>query len=179
MLDRPESPSPYELLPAVPGFHLESDDIQQGAWLGDDQVGEWAGGRNISPHLRWSGFPESTAGFALTCYDPDAPTGSGFWHWAVAGIPRTVTELPRGAGSPSGTGMPPGAVQLRNDAGTVGYTGAAPPKGDRPHRYIFAVHALGTAKLDIRPDTTPAILGFNITFNVIARATLTALYQAR
>ncbi len=181
MLERPQSPSPYELLPPVPSFTLESDDIVDGGELPNLHVSAWngAGGHDVSPHLRWSGFPDGTAGFAVTCYDPDAPTGSGFWHWAVANLPRSVTELPQGAGAPSGERMPSGAVQLRNDAGQAGYMGAAPPKGDRPHRYIFAVHALSTDKLNVGPDAAPAILGFNITFNILARATLTAVYQAR
>jgi len=177
MLERPLAPHPYDLLPPVPAFELLSNDIQEGKRKPQDHVSDWIGGGNVSPHLRWSGFPEETAGFALTCYDPDAPTGSGFWHWAVAGLDKSVTELPRGAGNPTGGAMPPGAIQLRNDAGTIGYMGAAPPQGDRMHRYIFAVHALDTDKLDITEDTSPAILGFNITFHVIARATLTALYN--
>lgn len=181
MLERPQSPNPYDLLPAVPGFVLESHDLTEGGELPNPHVSAWngAGGDDVSPHLHWSGFPEETAGFAVTCFDPDAPTGSGFWHWAVANLPRSVTELPQGAGDPSGNKMPDGAVQLRNDGGQPGYMGAAPPKGDRPHRYIFAVHALGAAKLAVGPDAAPAILGFNITFNVLARATLTAIYQAR
>lgn len=177
MLDRPESPDPYYLLPQVPAFDLVSDDIVEGGLLGHLHVGDWAGGGNVSPHLRWSGFPPEAAGFAVTCYDPDAPTGSGFWHWAVTGLGGSVTELARGAGEASGAGLPPGAVQLRNDGGKHGYMGAAPPKGDRPHRYIFAVHALDTGDLGVGPGTSPAVLGFNITFHILARATLTALYQ--
>ncbi len=177
MLERPVSPSPYDLLPPVPGFDLVSDDVTEGSRLPHSHVGDWAGGANISPHLRWSGFPPEAAGFAVTCYDPDAPTGSGFWHWAVAGLPRSVVELPRGAGSESGQALPPGAFHLRNDTGRPGYMGAAPPKGDRPHRYIFAVHALDTDKLDVGPSAPPAILGFNMVFHTIARATLTATYQ--
>ena len=177
MLERPISPNPYDLLPPVAPFDLASDDITEGSPLAEAYVGDWAGGANTSPHLRWSGFPAQTASFAVTCYDPDAPTGSGFWHWAVAGLPASVTELARGAGAPGGEGLPPGAFQLRNDTGRPGYMGAAPPAGDRPHRYIFAVHALGTAKLEVGPDATPAVLGFNLVFHTIARATLTATYQ--
>ncbi len=177
MLERPVSPSPYDLLPKVPSFNLESNDISEGQRLPMKQVSDWVGGANVSPHLRWSGFPSETAGFAVTCYDPDAPTGSGFWHWTVVGLDREVTELPAGAGAANGTGLLAGAFQLRNDAGTTGYMGAAPPKGDRVHRYIFAVHALDAPRLDVQPTSTPAILGFNLTFHTIARATLTALYQ--
>ena len=179
MLERPESPSPYDLLPKVPGFRLESNDIREGERLGNEYVSDWAGGANLSPHLSWSGFPDATAGFAVTCYDPDAPTGSGFWHWAVAGLDASVTELARGAGKASGGDFPRRAIQLRNDGGTVGYMGAAPPKGDKPHRYIFAVHALDTDQLDVGPASTPAVLGFNMTFHVLARATLTATYQVQ
>lgn len=179
MLERPQSPNPYDLLPKVAAFSLTSDDLQEGARLPEAHVSDWIGGGNVSPHLRWSGFPSGTAGFALTCYDPDAPTGSGFWHWAVAGLAPSVTELARGAGDASGRALPAGAIQLRNDGGTAGYMGAAPPQGDRPHRYIFAVHALDTDKLDVNPGASPAILGFHCTFHVLARATLTALYQVQ
>ena len=177
MLERAPAPNPYDFLPKVPSFTLVSDDITEGSRLPHVHVGDWAGGGNESPHLAWSGFPAGTAGFALTCFDPDAPTGSGFWHWAVANLPASLTEVPRDAGSPGGEKLPPVAVQLRNDGGAVGYMGAAPPKGDRPHRYIFAVHALDTPELDVSTGSSPAVLGFNITFHVLARATLTAIYQ--
>ena len=177
MLERPLAPGPYELLPTVAGFDLASEDIVEGGRLAEVHVGDWAGGGNVSPQLRWSAFPAATAGFAVTCYDPDAPTGSGFWHWALANLPGAVTALGRGAGDASGQGLPPGAVQLRNDAGQVGYTGAAPPKGDRAHRYIFAVHALDVARLEVEPGASPALLGFNMVFHTLARATLTATYQ--
>ena len=176
MLERPQAPSPYDLLPQVPSFEVTSDDISDGQAMGNDHVAQMAGGKDISPHLRWSGFPPETKGFVVTVYDPDAPTGSGFWHWAVAGLGAGVTELARGAGSAGGD-LPAGAFQLRNDAGQQGYTGAAPPEGDRPHRYFFAVHALDTDKLEVTPDVTPAWLGFNVTFHVIARAVTVALYQ--
>lgn len=179
MLERPESPNPYDLLPKVASFVVVSDDLSEGAPEPLAHASDWVGGGNVSPHLSWSGFPPGTAGFAVTCYDPDAPTGSGFWHWAVAGLSKDVTELPRGAGTAGGAGLPKGAFMLRNDAGGSGYMGAGPPKGDRPHRYIFAVHALDTADLGVDRDATPAILGFNLTFHTIARATLTVTYQVK
>jgi Raf kinase inhibitor-like YbhB/YbcL family protein len=177
MLERPDSPNPYDLLPSVPSFELTSSDVQAGTTLSNDHVAQMAGGDDVSPQLSWSGFPSETQGFVVTCYDPDAPTGSGFWHWALVGLGADVTELARGAGDPSGKNLPSGAFQLKNDAGQQGYTGAAPPEGDKPHRYIFAVHALDTDKLDVEPSNSPAWLGFNMTFHVIARATLTANYQ--
>ena len=178
MLERPVAPDPYDLLPKVPSFQVTSDDLKHEQTMGNEHVADMAGGGNVSPHLRWSGSPSETKGFAVTCYDPDAPTGSGFWHWAVVGLPADVTELPRGAGTPSGKDLPKGAFQLRNDAGQVGYTGAAPPQGDRVHRYFFAVHALDADKLDVPPDASPAWLGFNITFHIIGRGVLVAHYQA-
>ncbi|HTT91063.1 MAG TPA: YbhB/YbcL family Raf kinase inhibitor-like protein [Acidimicrobiales bacterium] len=178
-LERPVSPDPYDLLPKVPSFQLESDDIKEGATKPLAHVSDWVGGDNHSPELHWSGFPAATAGFAVTCFDPDAPTASGFWHWAVVGLSRDVTELPRDAGAAGGKGLPAGAFMLRNDAGTNAYMGAAPPQGDRPHRYIFAVHAVDTNELGVQPDATPAILGFNLTFHTIARGTLTVLYQVK
>src|ERR1039458_421203 len=142
-LVRPIPPDPYDLLPAVASFSLTSEDIAAGQPLAAVHVHHSAGGENRSPHLRWSGAPDATQGFVVTCLDPDAPTGSGFWHWVMVGIPATVTELPRGAGA-SDAPLSPGAFHVRNDFGTLDYGGAAPPPGDRPHRYIFAVHAVDT-----------------------------------
>ncbi|MGY1690512.1 YbhB/YbcL family Raf kinase inhibitor-like protein [Geodermatophilus sp. SYSU D01105] len=178
MADRPTPPDPFDFLPQVPGFELTSTDCSDGQPLPMPHVSGvmGAGGEDRSPQLSWSGFPEGTRSFAVTVYDPDAPTQSGFWHWAVANIPATVTELPSGAGDRDGSGLPEGAVQLRNDAGFPGYVGAAPPAGHGPHRYFITVHAVDTETLDVTPDTTPAVLGFNLFGHTLGRATLVATY---
>jgi Raf kinase inhibitor-like YbhB/YbcL family protein len=179
MPDRPTPPNPYDFLPQVPGFTVTSSDVSDGTALSMPHVSGvmGAGGEDRSPQLSWSGFPEGTQSFAVTVYDPDAPTASGFWHWAVANIPASVTELPSGAGDKDSPSLPEGAVQLRNDGGFAGYVGAAPPSGHGPHRYFVVVHAVDTEALDIDADTTPAVLGFNLFFHTLARATLVATYE--
>lgn len=171
--------NPYEFLPKLPSFTLSSNTFNDGDTLGTDQVSGimGAGGNDVSPHLTWSGFPEQTRSFAVTVYDPDAPTASGFWHWAVANLPATVTELPAGAGD--GSGLPGDALTLRNDAGLKRFIGAAPPPGHGPHRYIVAVHAVGVEKLDLPEDATPAYLGFNLFQHAIARALIHATYEQK
>ncbi|TLG01879.1 YbhB/YbcL family Raf kinase inhibitor-like protein [Nocardia cyriacigeorgica] len=170
--------NPYDALPQVPSFTVTSDDVADGQRFGNDQVSGvfGAGGKDVSPQLSWSGFPAETKSFAVTIFDPDAPTASGFWHWAVANIPASVTSLPAGAGSQAGE-LPDGAVQLRNDGGFTGYVGAAPPPGHGPHRYFIVVHAVDVDSLDIPADATPAFLGFNLFSHTLARATLVATYE--
>ena len=179
MADRPTPPNPYDFLPQVPAFSVTSSDVTDGQVLPLPHVSGvmGAGGEDRSPQLSWSGFPEGTRSFAVTVYDPDAPTASGFWHWAVANIPADVTELPSGAGDKDATRLPEGAVQLRNDGGLAGYVGAAPPAGHGPHRYFVVVHAVDTERLDVDADTPPTVLGFDLFFHTLARATLVATYE--
>lgn len=155
-------------------FTVRSNDFKDGDTLPDAHV---KAGGDTSPHLSWSGAPEGTKSYAVTCYDPDAPTGSGFWHWTVANIPGDVTELAQGAGAVGGANLPRGAVQGRTDYGDAGFGGAAPPPGHGPHRYIFTVFAVDTDKLDVTPDNSGAVFGFNLHFHTLARAQITAIYE--
>jgi Raf kinase inhibitor-like YbhB/YbcL family protein len=173
------SRNPYQDLPRVPSFVLSSDDVSNGSKLGKAQVGGivGAGGQDISPGLSWRGFPDATQSFAVTVYDPDAPTGSGFWHWAVANLPAELTELPAGAGDDAGSGLPEGSVQLRNDAGLARFVGAAPPEGHGRHHYYVVVHAVDVPRLDVDRDTTPGMLGFNLFFHTVGRAMIVPWYE--
>ncbi len=174
------SRNPYAELPAVPSFEVTSEDIDDGAELPRAQVSGLmgAGGTDTSPQLSWRGFPKETESFAVTCYDPDAPTASGFWHWAVYDLPKGVTSLAAGAGDGHG-GLPEGAVTLANDAGLHRYIGAAPPAGHGPHHYYFVVHALDVASLDLPDGATPAYLGFNLFSHTLARGMIVATYEQR
>ncbi|XTP38391.1 YbhB/YbcL family Raf kinase inhibitor-like protein (plasmid) [Mycobacterium sp. TJFP1] len=169
--------NPYAALPKLPVFELTSTSIADGQPLAPDQVGGLlgAGGKDISPQLAWSGFPTETRSFAITAFDPHAPTASGFWHWAVANLPASLTELPAGAGDGSPLAAP--AVTLLNDAGTARYVGAAPPKGHGVHSYYFAVHGVDIEELDLPEHPTPAYLGFQLFTHGIARAVIRATYE--
>ena len=171
--------NPYDPLPKVPTFEVTSTDIAEGQTLSNPQVSRilGAGGQDVSPQLSWQGAPAGTRSYAVTCYDPDAPTASGFWHWAVLNLPADTTELATGVGDQAGGELPDGAIQLNGDAGVPGYVGAAPPPGHGPHRYFFVVHAVDVESLDVPRTATPAVLGFNLFFHTLARATLTAVYE--
>ncbi len=168
---------PFAGLPSVPAFTVTSTSVRAGEPLPAAQlsgVSGVPGGEDRSPQLSWSGAPEGTRGYAVTVYDPDAPTQSGFWHWAVANIPADVTELPEGAGDDSGSGLPAGAFQLPNDARMARFIGGAPPAGHGPHRYYITVHALDVPDIGVPAEGTPAYLGFTIASHILGRATLVA-----
>lgn len=154
-------------------FVLASNDVKNGETLPMAQVYHGCGGGNVSPHLAWSGAPEGTKSFAVTVYDPDAPTGSGWWHWQVFNIPADVTEIATGASMKS---MPAGVVENFSDYDEQGFGGACPPEGDPPHRYIFTVFALDVEKLPLTEKDSAAKVGFHLNAHKLASASLTATY---
>jgi Raf kinase inhibitor-like YbhB/YbcL family protein len=163
-------------------MELTSSSFKDGDYLAMDHVlsteyGFGCNGGNRSPQLSWSGAPQGTRSFAVTCYDPDAPTGSGFWHWVVANLPPDVTELALDAGNPKGGKLPAGAITVRNDTGQPGYAGPCPPEGDHPHRYLFTVFAVGVDQLPVNADTSAAVVGFFLNFNTLAKADLMGLFK--
>jgi Raf kinase inhibitor-like YbhB/YbcL family protein len=161
-------------LPEAPSFLVSSPDFAPGGELPTSARSGimGAGGDDRSPALNWEGAPSGTKSYAVTVFDPDAPTGSGFWHWAVYNIPASVTGLARNAGDPDAGLLPPGAVTLPSEVRLARYVGAAPPPGHGEHRYFFTVTALDVATLDLDAGSTPAVLGFNFLGHVLARAQL-------
>jgi hypothetical protein len=169
---------PLERFGAVPLFTVTSDDVANDRPLGRAQWGTGGGGEDTSPQLSWSGFPSETKSFAITIHDPDAPTGSGFWHWAVYNIPASVTSIASGAGATGGASLPQGAAMLSNELGAKSFTGAGPPPGTGTHHYNIVVHALDVETLDLDPSSTPAVLGFNAHFHTLARGFLVPVATA-
>jgi Raf kinase inhibitor-like YbhB/YbcL family protein len=168
---------PFARLPEVPSFTVTSTSVADGeAWAAPQLSGIFgiSGGADISPALSWTGAPDGTRSYAVTVYDPDAPTGSGFWHWAVANIPADTTSLAEDAGAEGGVSLPTGAFHLPNDARMARYVGGAPPAGHGVHRYFVTVHALDVEDIDVPHDGTPAFLGFTMASHILARAVLVA-----
>lgn len=176
MWHRNRPPVPFEHLPQRPEFSVASADFFDGDVLPLAHVFDAAGGQNRSPQLSWWGFPENTRGFAITCFDPDAPSLSGWWHWLVTDLPADCTALDNGAGDSSGADLPVGARQFRNDYGTRDFGGAAPPTGDHHHRYLFTVYALDTDDLGLPDDPSAAVVSFTINAHTLARATISATF---
>lgn len=159
-------------------FELSSPDIRDGQPLSKTQEfsGFGCSGDNRTPALNWQDAPAGTQSFAITVYDPDAPTGSGWWHWLVFNLPASSTGLPAAAGQAQGPSLPTGSVQSVTDFGAPGFGGACPPPGDQPHRYIFTVHALKVPKLDLDATAMPALVGYMLNANSLGKASLTATY---
>jgi len=165
--------------PIVHGFELASSDIQPGKLMSKAQEykGYGCDGGNTSPQLVWRDVPTGAKSFAVTVYDPDAPTGSGWWHWILLNIPADIRELPSGAGDPAAGLAPAGSVEHRTDFGTPGFGGACPPEGDKPHRYQFKVFALDVERLDVDPAGSAAAVGFMLNAHKLGVAELEALYR--
>jgi hypothetical protein len=163
---------------AAADFRLASSTIKDQGTIGNEHVfkGFGCSGGNVSPELRWERAPKETKSFAVTVYDPDAPTGSGWWHWVIFNIPPNITSLPVGAGKPDGGGAPQGSVQSMTDFGQPGYGGPCPPSGDKPHRYIFTVYALKVDQLPLKSDASGAMVGFYLNQNALGKASFTAKY---
>ena len=173
------SNDPNWRLPEVDTFTLTSPDFAEG-----DTLPQWArsgiagaGGEDRSPTLHWSGAPSGTRSFVLTMYDPDAPTGSGWWHWAVYNIPASTTSLPQDAGNPDASLLPAGSITVPNEIRLARYLGAAPPSGHGEHRYVFTLSALDVERLDLSEDVTPGYLGFALADHIVARAQLTGVSE--
>lgn len=188
LLGHAQAATPLQRSPVMPmtaakasAFKLSSPELKAGQILpaSYEFAGFGCAGDNLSPALQWQGTPAGTQSFAVTVYDPDAPTGSGWWHWMVYNLPADTTALPRGAGSVDKPQLPAGAVQQRIDFGVAAYGGMCPPAGSPPHRYIFTVHALKTPKLDIPAEATAALAGYVINANTLAKSSFTVRYARK
>ncbi|PZS17792.1 MAG: YbhB/YbcL family Raf kinase inhibitor-like protein [Pseudonocardiales bacterium] len=177
-LDRPQAQDPYAKLPQVGSFAVTSNDLTDGKAQGEAQAYEGAADNaaNASPHLTWSGFPDGTLSFVVSCFDPDAPTPSGFWHWMLVDLPASTTSLDTNA-AVADAALPGNAFHVRNDWGSKDYGGAYPPDGDRPHRYFYVVHAVDVESLGVDDDASAAVVSFNLVFHTLARAQLVATFQ--
>jgi len=164
---------PYALLKPLPSFEVRGPAIADREPIPLDMYAPDWGGESRSPALDWSGFPPETKSFAVTCFDPDAPTGAGFWHWAVYNIPASVTSLPAGAGAPDGRLLPEGAITLPNEYRQAAFEGAGPPEGTGIHRYLLVVHAVDVPALELPDRCTPTVLAFNLHYHSLARALIT------
>ncbi|MFT2089961.1 YbhB/YbcL family Raf kinase inhibitor-like protein [Paraglaciecola sp. 2405UD69-4] len=160
-------------------FTLMSNDIAQGEFM--DKAQEYNGfgcsGDDLSPHLKWVNAPEDTKSFAITAYDPDAPTGSGWWHWQLVNIPKDTSELITGAASLKESAIPKGSMHVSNDYGAPSFGGACPPVGHGVHHYRFTVHALSVEKLALPEDASGALAGYMINANTIETSSIEALYK--
>jgi Raf kinase inhibitor-like YbhB/YbcL family protein len=165
-------------MPAAHAFDLSSADMRDHGTLTNKQVLDGFGchGASQSPQLAWTDPPAGTKSFAVTVYDTDAPTGSGWWHWVVFDIPASVRNLPAGAGAGKAGSLPDGARHGRSDFGTLAFGGACPPAGDKPHRYVTTVYALKVDRLEVPPEPSGALVGFMIHANQLGSAVLTATY---
>jgi len=175
-LERPTAPDPYSLLPATGSFTVTSTDVRDGEQLPTSAVHDSAGGENTSPTLSWSGAPAGTRSYVVTCFDPDAPVPGGFWHWIAVNLPDSTAELAAGSGTDDES-LPGDAFHVRNDFSARAFGGAAPPKGDVPHRYYFVVHAVDVEALDVDADASAAVVSFNLAFHTLARAIITPTYR--
>ena len=170
------------ILVSTPGwaaeFQLSSPTIKDQGEIGNEHVyaGFGCSGGNVSPALQWKGAPKDTKSFALTVYDPDAPTGSGWWHWVLFNLSPALHALPADAGKPDGGAAPAGSIQSVTDFGQPGFGGPCPPAGDKPHRYIFTLYALKVEQLPLKSDASGAMVGFYLKQNMIAKASFTAFY---
>ena len=157
-------------------FTLESKDLSGQLTANQVFSGFGCSGKNISPALKWMNAPENTKSFAVTVYDPDAPTGSGWWHWVMFNIPADIDKLKEDAGNPAKGLAPKGSIQSITDFGAPGFGGACPPPGDKPHRYVFTVYALDVEKLDLDEKTLPAMVGYFLNQHLISKASLITYY---